>query len=370
MLCPRLYKPCLKWLLMIPTIIFITKCTQNYSSKTNYRSSMSLPLLPNDFLDMDDAIFFIETNSSEIELKPRLTCAIERVAKVYPKRPIIVILNQQRSQCVPAFLSQLPNVHFRSIEIDHFVQGSAVEALWKSGKVKSSIWSLSNISNLLRFLVVFKFGGLYLDHDVIALKPMPENETNFICLVRPDRVASAIFQLNKGHPLLKLTLERMVRLRFFQPYYNKPILFFRQKRSMAIFGVTMDLIFLQKLQVNIVANNSAKLFWMSLAPISKFRIQNLRLRFLVQIILSSTVQNIMQKYWAALWTAISCTIAIKSAREPKIQTRLIHLLCKRTNPYIKLWRMPAQWLKKTSYVNMWVEHIKKSPRLFLLLWCE
>ncbi|RXG53171.1 hypothetical protein Avbf_14019 [Armadillidium vulgare] len=52
-----------------------------------------------------------------------------------------------------------------------------------------------------RFLLLYKYGGIYLDMDVFVLKNL-QKEENFAGLESQEKVNSAIMGFRKGHPFL------------------------------------------------------------------------------------------------------------------------------------------------------------------------
>ena len=60
-------------------------------------------------------------------------------------------------------------------------------------------------NNLTRLAVLLKFGGFYLDTDVISLKPAPQDIENFI-VAEYDYVNGAVMGFRRGHHILNQTL--------------------------------------------------------------------------------------------------------------------------------------------------------------------
>ena len=60
------------------------------------------------------------------------------------------------------------------MNVDSFIDSTLVERIWSNGAVVSSDFVVSHLSDVLRFLVLRRFGGIYVDNDVVFLKPLPE----------------------------------------------------------------------------------------------------------------------------------------------------------------------------------------------------
>ena len=68
------------------------------------------------------------------------------------------------------------------ININTFLEENVLHRLWQEDKVQTSDFVISHLSDVLRYALIFKFGGTYVDTDVIFLKPLPKEEflPNFI----------------------------------------------------------------------------------------------------------------------------------------------------------------------------------------------
>jgi hypothetical protein len=64
---------------------------------------------------------------------------------------------------------KIPNAHIVRFTYDSIFKGTALQAWYAANK---SVQFLSNLSDGLRLAVLFKFGGVYLDMDVVSLQPL------------------------------------------------------------------------------------------------------------------------------------------------------------------------------------------------------
>lgn len=69
----------------------------------------------------------------------------------------------------------LPKIH---LYIFRYLSNTPLQQLYYSGALNSSLWPVSHASDVLRYATLYKFGGLYLDLDVIVLKSM-NNMSNY-----------------------------------------------------------------------------------------------------------------------------------------------------------------------------------------------
>lgn len=95
-----------------------------------------------------------------------------------------------------------------NINLDKFVLGTPVEQFYKNGALFKSIYGVTHMSDFLRFLVLYKYGGIYLDLDVVVQKNLDGMPANFCGVERGSDLNVAVFGLqNKiGHLISKLCL--------------------------------------------------------------------------------------------------------------------------------------------------------------------
>ncbi|XP_040596116.1 alpha-1,4-N-acetylglucosaminyltransferase isoform X4 [Mesocricetus auratus] len=144
------------------------------------------PQGPEGLLRSGRSIVFIET-SERVEPSPLVTCAVESAANIYPEQPIIFFMkwlsNATRltpNTSSPAFslLSAMDNVFFVPLDMRKLFADTPLFS-WYT-KVNSSAekhW-LHVSSDASRLAIIWKYGGIYMDTDVISIRPIPEE--NFL----------------------------------------------------------------------------------------------------------------------------------------------------------------------------------------------
>ncbi|XP_063977537.1 lactosylceramide 4-alpha-galactosyltransferase-like [Diachasmimorpha longicaudata] len=133
------------------------------------------------------AIFFHETSpfhEEGISLTPRQACAVESAAKMNPSMKIfLLVLNHskisKKTRQFVDLLSTYENIKIRRIFMEDYVANTMLEKWWSSEIVNKSNWPVHHMSDILRYLTLYKFGGTYLDLDVIVMKSL-EKLTNFV----------------------------------------------------------------------------------------------------------------------------------------------------------------------------------------------
>ena len=59
------------------------------------------------------------------------------------------------------------------VDFRKLVANTSASKLWGTGAVTKTGHYLNNISNVLRIVLLLNFGGIYLDSDVISVRPLP-----------------------------------------------------------------------------------------------------------------------------------------------------------------------------------------------------
>ncbi|XP_064487757.1 lactosylceramide 4-alpha-galactosyltransferase-like [Ornithodoros turicata] len=154
-------------------------------------------------------IFFIET-SSRTCLTLRQACAIESALFHNPDTSVTLLLlatsNVLRDFC-PAVhaLRQAPNFRIRVLHLDSFMADSPLSSWYRKGTWRKSRYKISHMSDALRFLVLWKYGGIYLDLDVVVKKSLARLPT---CLGEeaPGRPVGGVMAFPPSHWFLTACL--------------------------------------------------------------------------------------------------------------------------------------------------------------------
>lgn len=107
----------------------------------------------------------------------RQACAIESAAKWNPNRNIFVLfaapvgfVKDEPKSPIIAALESYSNVYFRNINLYAYSDKTPAGDWIKTDKIFLSKYLVSHMSDYLRFLTLFKFGGTYLDLDLVVQK--------------------------------------------------------------------------------------------------------------------------------------------------------------------------------------------------------
>lgn len=145
------------------------------------------------------SIFFHETSCFGEEgavLNPRQACAVESAAKLNPKMTVYLLFVSpvkfaNGSKEIVRQLASYPNIKIRHILMERYTKGTPLEEWWASDILKTSKWPRSHMSDVLRYLTLWKYGGIYLDLDVVVTSNL-EGLTNFAGAENWEDVAAGV----------------------------------------------------------------------------------------------------------------------------------------------------------------------------------
>ncbi|XP_063697453.1 lactosylceramide 4-alpha-galactosyltransferase-like [Culicoides brevitarsis] len=165
----------------------------------------------------DRQIFFIETTCAEVcdcgtVFDNRRICGFESTVRLHPDSQIfILIVNSDYFE--PAYdfeptkkLMEFKNIHFRSINLEKFSKGTPLEQFFATKRYTKSRFMKTHLSDILRYLVLWKYGGTYLDSDMICLKNLDDLGSNWASDEGDKSVQSAM--MNLGNDDLGRTLAK------------------------------------------------------------------------------------------------------------------------------------------------------------------
>ncbi|XP_017024672.1 lactosylceramide 4-alpha-galactosyltransferase [Drosophila kikkawai] len=179
------------------------------------------------------SIFFHETSCQQtekrryklMELTARQACAIESAALHNPNFQVFVLFagptyrissNNSNSQPLVEAILSYSNVHLRRLNLWSYAAGTPIEEWLKDGSLFLSSYLFSHISDFLRYLTLYRYGGLYLDMDVVVLRNMEEVPPNYTGAESNTHLAAGVMSLAAtgfGHEIAESCL-RDLQLNF------------------------------------------------------------------------------------------------------------------------------------------------------------
>ncbi|XP_019700358.1 lactosylceramide 4-alpha-galactosyltransferase isoform X2 [Harpegnathos saltator] len=144
-------------------------------------------------------IFFHETScfgEEGLMLNARQACAVESAARMNPSMTVYLLFVSKsefsnNTREIVKHLLNYRNIKIRHIQPDNYVKNTPLEAWYARGALKKSRWPNSHMSDVLRYLTLWKYGGIYLDLDVVVTTSL-EDLTNFAGAEDWDDVAAGV----------------------------------------------------------------------------------------------------------------------------------------------------------------------------------
>lgn len=100
---------------------------------------------------------------------------------------------------------KFPNVHFRSVQLRKLAHDTPVKTWIETADIFKSYAMDKHMSDLVRLLLLYKYGGTYLDTDMMLIKNIKELEHNWIGIQLPGRLNNGIMDFRRygvGHELV------------------------------------------------------------------------------------------------------------------------------------------------------------------------
>lgn len=127
-------------------------------------------------LSSGNNIFFHETSCfgrSGAELNSRQACAVESAARMNPDMTVNLLFlspstPSNQTQLLVDLLLDYTNVRVNRVQIADYIKDTPIEEWYASGMLSSSYWPRSHMSDVMRYLTLWKYGGIYLDLDVVV----------------------------------------------------------------------------------------------------------------------------------------------------------------------------------------------------------
>jgi hypothetical protein len=180
------------------------------------------------------SIYFLETNPYRDQFDLRQICAIESAAYTNPDSNVYVFSLNAKLQM--ELLYPYKNIKYVKINIEEIVKDTVVEEFWKKVKNKffEGQYAVAHLSDLLRLVILWKYGGYYTDLDTITIKNINPiiDYPGFGSIEDVGNVENSIFIFPKQHQFLSGALMEFIKS--YDPNIweiNGPMLIFRTLNS-------------------------------------------------------------------------------------------------------------------------------------------
>lgn len=98
------------------------------------------------------------------------------------------------------------NIAREKLDLDDYFYGTPLEQWFHFSNWTEGPYKVAHLSDALRFLILWKYGGYYFDFDLIHLRSVTRYK-NFVALEDKDYAGSAALHADRSHPLFTDILE-------------------------------------------------------------------------------------------------------------------------------------------------------------------
>ncbi|KAK3889407.1 hypothetical protein Pcinc_006594 [Petrolisthes cinctipes] len=185
--------------------------------QTNFQGQEQKHIIPLQQLFRDvtperrDRNVFLMDTACNTHPRYRAWCSVESWANQNPDLDVWFLMTSQKvsdTDGLPSLLMhKYPNLRLVGTHLAGIFKGTPVEPLYLSRKwTVSETWPPEVLSNMLRALVLWHYGGIYSDTDILSIRPftLPLNATGFDV---EAVVGSALYAFSAHHPLLWTLME-------------------------------------------------------------------------------------------------------------------------------------------------------------------
>lgn len=171
-------------------------------------------------------IFFHETtclHGEPARLKIRQACAVESAARTNPNSHVYLLYASttglERGAVKPAIfaaLSRYANVRVRNVNLWTYTNDTPADLWWQhhSGDLFASGYMSVHMSDLLRLVSLYRWGGIYMDLDFVVRRSFDQMPATFGSEEIPGYVANAMMGYGRhgvGHMIVGELLSEFVR---------------------------------------------------------------------------------------------------------------------------------------------------------------
>ena len=155
-----------------------------------------------------DRAFFHETSGLK-SLDERQACAVESLAFLNPNLTINLLMTGEidlKTETMRA-LGNYENIRISRIFLGDYFSGTPLEHWYFCTTWNYGPYAVSHLSDALRFLSLYKFGGYYFDLDVIMLQPVTKYRNFIVADQGLEYMAAGAFHTDYQHPVILMAVE-------------------------------------------------------------------------------------------------------------------------------------------------------------------
>ncbi|NWV14638.1 A4GAT galactosyltransferase, partial [Ptilonorhynchus violaceus] len=161
-------------------------------------------------------VFFVET-SEQTNPSYLFSCSVESAARTHPESRIVVLMKglAKGNASLPkhwvfSLLSCFPNVEIQPLDLLELFSGTPLKKWYLWPLRHWEPYFLPVLSDACRIVLMWKFGGIYLDTDFIVLKNL-QNLTNALGIQDDNVLNGAFLSFKPKHKFMELCMQDFVQ---------------------------------------------------------------------------------------------------------------------------------------------------------------
>lgn len=118
-------------------------------------------------------------------------------------------LSNELSSPVLKALISYSNIYFRSVNWYNYAIYTPAQEWAKQDLIFTSPYYIAHLSDFIRLVTLYKYGGIHFDLDFIIQKSLDDIPMNFASAEHNDSISNAVFGIesnNVGHQIIELIL--------------------------------------------------------------------------------------------------------------------------------------------------------------------
>lgn len=165
-----------------------------------------------------NGILFVET-TDRMDEPSLVLCSIESAARVYPDRPVVFFMkglddittedDEKKAREHFPTLSSYNNIYIFPLRLEKLFADTPFLAWYRRVDPDREVYWTHVKSDACRFALMWKYGGIYMDTDVISIRPIPED--HFLAAETFTTTSSSVFGLSPHHKLTWEFMENFVQ---------------------------------------------------------------------------------------------------------------------------------------------------------------
>jgi lactosylceramide 4-alpha-galactosyltransferase len=194
-------------------------CDRNARDNTIERQ---LPEASNYLMNRDPyrkSFFFVETSCIG-HVNSRQACAVESTARLHPEADVFLLLlspvatfNISSNVALQTLMVHYNNVHILYVHLKDYFRDSLLEKWYNSGALKESLYQKEHTSDVFRYFTLWKYGGTYLDLDIVLIKSL-KGLRNFVGAESQQDIANGVLNFEPAQSSFALECVLEIRDRF------------------------------------------------------------------------------------------------------------------------------------------------------------